>query len=133
MAGTNNLSAAFVAKVKDPGRYGDGGGLYLQVKPGGTKSWLFRFQLRGKSRQMGLGPADIVGLAEAREKARDCRRTLLAGADPIEARRRARSAELAAASNVMTFSECAERFIAAREDAWKNAKHRSQWRTTLAT
>jgi integrase len=133
MAGSNILSAAFVAKVKDPGRYGDGGGLYLQVKPGGTKSWLFRFQLRGRSRQMGLGPADIVGLAEARERARDCRRTLLEGVDPIESRRRARSAELAAADNAITFDECAERYIAAREDSWRNAKHRAQWRSTIDT
>lgn len=131
MAGSNKLSAAFVTKAKEPGRYGDGGGLYLQVKPGGTRSWLFRYQLQGKARQMGLGPADIVGLAEARDKARECRRKLLDGADPIDARRRARSAELAAAETAITFSQCAERFIAGREDAWKNPKHRAQWRNTL--
>src|ERR687894_2440024 len=106
MAASNNLSAAFVARVKGPGRYGDGGGLYLQVKPGGTKSWLFRYQRRSKPRQMGLGPADIVGLAEMREKARECRRKLLDGADPIDARRRSRSAERAAAENAITFKEC---------------------------
>src|SRR5687768_3095644 len=101
MAGANRLSAAFVTRAREPGRFGDGGGLYLQVKPGGTKSWLFRYQLQGKARQMGLGPADIVGLAEAREKARECRRTILDGADPIEARRRARSAEQTAAANAI--------------------------------
>src|SRR5688500_15295807 len=133
MTASNKLSAAFVGRAKEPGRFGDGGGLYLQVKPGGTKSWLFRYQRQGKARQMGLGPADIVGLAEARETARDCRRMLLDGTDPIEARRRARSAEQAAAATAITFKECAERYISGRDDAWTNPKHRAQWRNTLAS
>lgn len=132
MAGSNKLSATFVARSKEPGRYGDGGGLYLQVKPGGTKSWLFRFQLRGKARQMGLGPADIIGLAEAREKARECRRKVLTGADPIDARRQERSAEQAAAERAMTFKECADAYIAAHRASWRNAKHAAQWEATFA-
>src|SRR4051812_15432980 len=49
-----------------PGVYGDGGGLYLNVGPTGAASWLFRFMLNGKAREMGLGPLHTIGLAEAR-------------------------------------------------------------------
>jgi len=67
---TNQLSAIKVAKLTAPGRYGDGFGLWLQVAPGGTKSWLFRYQRDGKAHQMGLGPVHTVSLADARERGR---------------------------------------------------------------
>ena len=56
----NKFSAREVQTITKPGRYADGGGLYLQVSRFGTKSWLFRFTLSGKSRQMGLGPIHTV-------------------------------------------------------------------------
>lgn len=87
------LTVPAIKAAKHPGtharpvRIGDGKGLYLQVAPGGTKSWLFRFMLAGKSREMGLGSVDDVPLNQAREKARAARGQLQAGQDPIEARR----------------------------------------------
>jgi hypothetical protein len=67
-----------------PGYHGDGGGLYLQVGAAGTKSWMFRFTLNGRSREMGLGPLHTISLEKAREKAQACRELLLDGVDPIE-------------------------------------------------
>jgi len=62
----HRLTSDFVAAVAQPGRYPDGGGLYLQVGPTGSKSWLLRYMSAGKSREMGLGPLSTVTLAEAR-------------------------------------------------------------------
>ena len=78
------FTAIFVATTRKPGRYGDGGckGLWLQVSPEGTKSWLLRYMLRGRARAMGLGPVELVSLAEARERARAARRLLLDGVIP---------------------------------------------------
>ena len=74
MRNSNRLTAIKVAKVKQPGRYGDGGGLVLQVSKWCTKAWLFRYERHGRERQMGLGPTSTLSLAEAREKAREpCR------------------------------------------------------------
>src|ERR1700732_342734 len=91
--------------------YGDGGGLFLQVSPNGAKSWVFRFKEAGRLRVMGLGPVHTISLAEARDKARDCRKLRLDGADPIEERKTARTAAKLEAAKVITFRECAEGYI----------------------
>ncbi len=75
----------------------------------------------------------LVTLAEAREKARTYRRLLLEGIDPLDNRAAARQRALLDASRGVTFRECAERYIAAHEAAWRNAVHRKQWRSTLST
>jgi integrase len=131
MRGTNKLTAARVDRLKKPGRYGDGGGLWLQIAAGGTKSWLLRYQRDGKARQMGLGPCSLVSLADARERARDARRVLLDGGDPIDARNALRLAAKIEAAKGITFQQCAEKHIAAHEAAWRNEKHRAQWHSTL--
>ncbi|MFC7736503.1 tyrosine-type recombinase/integrase [Roseomonas sp. GCM10028921] len=144
-AGGGQLTARTVATAKHPGsparpiRRGDGGGLYLQISPGGGKSWLFRFMLAGKSREMGLGPVGEpprgVTLAGARLAAAEAHQLLRAGLDPIEqratAQRHAAAERERTAAN--TFQAVAEKMIDAREAGWRNAKHRWQWRATLAT
>lgn len=80
------LTTAFVKSAEKPGRYGDGGGLWLQVSKWGTKAWLFRYMLNGRARHMGLGSLDTFSLKEARERARQCRQLVADGIDPIEAR-----------------------------------------------
>lgn len=139
------LTARAVAAAKHPGRparpvrIGDAAGLYLQIAPGGSKSWLFRFTLAGKAREMGLGPVgeppDGVTLAAARLAAAEARGLLRGGLDPIEhrttARRRAEVQRQRAATH--TFRAVAEDMIAAREAGWRNAKHRWQWRSSLAS
>jgi len=122
-----------VQAKRNPGYYADGGGLYLQVSKFGTKSWVFRFARGGKSREMGLGPLHTVSLAEARGKAADSRRLLLAGMDPIEARGAAKTDAKLKASKTRSFSECAAAYVKAHRAGWKNAKHASQWENTLAT
>ena len=62
----NRLSARSVATASKPGYHPDGNGLYLQVSPTGTKSWIFRYSLNKRPREMGLGELTLVSLAEAR-------------------------------------------------------------------
>jgi hypothetical protein len=83
---SNKLSAVEVRGIAQKGMYHDGVGLYLQVSAGGAKSWIFRFMLDGRAREMGLGPVHAIPLAEARKRATECRRMRLDGLDPIEAR-----------------------------------------------
>ena len=77
MSSAGKLSAIEVRKLSRPGKYGDGGNLWLQIGRNGSKSWLVRFRLNGRSRAMGLGPVDVVPLAEARELAQQARRAAL--------------------------------------------------------
>ncbi len=128
---TNKLTALAVTRAKKPGRYADGNNLYLQIGESGSKAWLFRFMLASKSREMGLGPVDLISLAEARDAARQCRKMLLQGIDPIDARRQERQSVRTATAKLITFKECAEKYVAAHEASWRNPKHRDQWKSTL--
>jgi integrase len=125
------LSAVAVAQTKRRGYYSDGGGLFLQVGTTGAKSWVFRFRQAGRLREMGLGPLHTVNLAEAREKALDCRKARLEGRDPIEARRAKRMAAQIDAAKAITFKECAEAYIAAHQAGWRSPKSLKQWEGTL--
>jgi Arm DNA-binding domain len=96
---TGKLTALAVARAKERGTYGDGHGVYLQVARGGSKSWILRYKVNGRTRCFGLGPLHAVSLAQARERAAEARRQLLDGHDPIDAKRASRAAaRLAAAS-----------------------------------
>jgi integrase len=130
---TAGLTARKVETVKTPGMYADGGGLYLQVAPTGAKTWIYRFQLRGRRRDMGLGSTAVYPLAEARRKASDARRLVAEGIDPIEQRGEKAAAAAASAVKMMAFEECAERYMAAHRSGWRNEKHKAQWASTLAT
>ena len=127
------LSALGVSKASKPGYYGDGAGLWLQVSPTGSKSWIFRYTRAGKQREMGLGPLHTVTLAEARIRAKECRLKLLDQVDPLDARKSAKHKEALEHARAMTFDQCASAYIAAHRGSWKNAKHASQWENTLAT
>lgn len=127
------LTALKVDKTKNPGMYCDGGGLYLRVTDEGTKNWVLRYMLSGKARWMGLGPVSLFGLQEARAKSLDARRQRHEGIDPIEARKAARQQALLDAAKAITFRECAEKYIEAHKAGWKNAKHATQWPSTLNT
>jgi integrase len=127
----NRLSAVKVASTKKPGLYADGAGLYLQVAESGSRSWVFRFKIAGRTRDMGLGSVNTVSLAEARTLAAECRRHRLQGIDPIEARKSARAQAQLDAARSLTFDDCRNKFLASHEAAWANAKHRKQWESTL--
>jgi integrase len=119
-----------------PGYYSDGGGLYLKVSGGAGRSWVFRYRVAGRLREMGLGSAHTISLSDslsdARQAATECRKLRVQGVDPIDARRNERTRAKLEAGTGMTFRECAERYIAAHRVAWRNAKHAEQWRSTLA-
>lgn len=129
----NRLSALKVQSIKKLGRYGDGGGLWLQVSKSGSKAWLFRYTLGGKARQMGLGPAHTVSLAMARQKAEAARRLLQDGVDPIDEKQDRLAYKRVQAARAMTFKQCALAYIAAHEASWRNPKHRQQWTNSLTT
>jgi integrase len=127
------LSAVALPKIREPGLHPDGGGLYLQVTKGGARTWVYRFMLRGRAREMGLGPLHIVSLAEAREKAKEARKLRHEGIDPIDARKEKQAQERLTAATAMTFKECAGRYIEAHKAGWRNPKHAKQWPSTLET
>jgi integrase len=118
--------------------FADGGNLYLQAtintKGEVSRSWIFRYEYLGQRHDVGLGPAHTVGLAEARAKAKAMRLQLLDGTDPLAAKERARAeqiAQIAQRIRAMTFRQCFEACLASHADAWRNAEHRRQWRTSI--
>ncbi|MFV3078052.1 tyrosine-type recombinase/integrase [Niveispirillum fermenti] len=135
----SNVLTPLTVKNAKPGRHADGGGLHLLVKETGARSWVYRFMLQGKSRDIGLGAAGPGGisLADARAARDALRLKVKAGTDPLEERQREASkavtAAQAAAIAGITFRAVAEAYIGANEASWRNDKHRQQWRNTLAS
>jgi integrase len=122
MAG--RLTARKVETAK-PGKYSDGGNLYLIISPSGARKWVLRFTWRGRAREMGLGSADSITLAGAREGAASARRLISQGIDPIAARKRA--------GGVPSFGEMATEVREALSAGFRNEKHKAQWKSTLET
>lgn len=122
------LSKLTDARVKSSGlkqgRLSDGGGLYLNVSPTGSKSWLFMWVRDGKRREMGLGGYPAVPLQKARMLADGCRKAVAEGRDPLA--EKDKPAE-------PSFAEAVDLFLASMEGSWRNPKHRAQWRMTLTT
>jgi integrase len=130
VAGTLNVLR--VKGLTNPGMYGDGDGLYLQVRNAGARSWVFRYKIAGRARLMGLGSLDDVSLAEARGTAVEARKLARKGVDPIDHREAKRAEEIAARTR-NTFKEVADAYQDAHQASWRNAKHRQQWANTLTT
>lgn len=117
------LSARKVETAK-PGRHGDGRGLFLYVKPSGSRSWVLRYQVQGRRRDLGLGAYPDVSLAMARERASEARRLIANGEDPITKKHQ---------SKPKIFKDAALELIESKRPGWKNAKHAAQWTSTLET
>ena len=122
MAG--NLTARKVQTAK-PGKYSDGGNLYLIVSPTGSRKWVLRFTWRGQTKEMGLGGAGSVPLGDARERAASARRKIAQGLNPIDERRRD--------NGIPTFGEMADAVHEALAAGFRNEKHKAQWKMTLET
>lgn len=132
-SGINKLTARKVATAKT-GKYMDGGGLHLQVTGTGNKKWRFRYTLDGKRRELHVGTAATVGLADARWARDENRKRIMAGSLPLaywdlrKLEERALSAEI-----IPTFTSCAAQYIKTQRRSWKNRKHAHQWISTLKT
>jgi integrase len=118
------LTARKVETAK-PGKYSDGGNLYLIVSPSGSRKWVLRFTWRGRAKEMGLGSASSVPLADARERAASARRKIAQGLNPIEERKRD--------NGIPTFGEMADVVRETLSAGFRNEKHKAQWKTTLET
>ncbi len=130
----HKLSSKEAEATTHPGRHGDGGGLYLHVRPDGRRAWAFIYRWRGRQKEMGLGsfvPADAekgvryehTSLAEARQKAAAARAALAEGVDPMVARH--------ATTTAPTFGAFADELINDLAGGFRNDKHIAQWRMTL--
>lgn len=116
---SNQLSVLKVKSLKKTGRYADGAGLYLQISKWGTKSWIYRYQLNGKRREMGLGSINDFSLVEARKETEKQRRILLDGIDP-KIKRDAEKHDTGKRQS-WTFDKCSEAYIeAAHAPSWSN-------------
>jgi integrase len=132
------LSPLEVKRLHHPGKGGNatfavGGvsGLLLQITPNGGRTWLLRVKVGERRREIGLGGFPDVTLAMARERARDARDKVRNGIDPVEQRKAIRAALVSAQRRGLTFEAAVDRYLAAKLDAFKNPKHRQQWRNTL--
>jgi len=119
----NKLTVAEVKSLSKPGRFSDGGGLYLKVRKTGSKGWVFIDRKNGKMTELGLGSLDFVTLADARSKARELRERTHKGLPLIE--------KIEIKEKAPTFIECVNIFLKAKESGWSNDKHRAQWHMTL--
>jgi len=123
---TEKIRPAQLRNLK-PGKYCDGGGLWVYVKPNGNAYWVMRYRLRGRNREMGLGPVRDIPAAKAREYATKYRNIKRDKRDPINERAKERSAA------VLLFRDAAARMIEAKRGEWRNSKHAAQWIATLKT
>ena len=112
------LSAATVRNVSSPGRYADGGTLYLQVTDTGAKSWIQRITVDGRRRDIGLGAYPTVSLAKARQHALANRLSVANGGDPLSDKRRAKTP---------TFREAAQATFEANRPRWRDTKTARNW------
>jgi integrase len=127
------LTALQVKAISEPGRHGDGDGLYLNVAPSGSKSWVQRIVIAGRRRDIGLGPFPTVSLAQARGMAASNRAAVADGRNPLAEKREAKAAAQQGAPSVPTFAQAALQVIELRRPTWSNPKHAAQWTATLRT
>jgi integrase len=126
-------SAREIDALTEPGRYAVGHGVYLQIStPWKTRAWIFRYMRGGKARHMGLGSAEYISLAQAREKGYALRQQMiLHGVDPLEAKRVSRHERVLAGARDKTFRQCALDYVTAHEDGWRGDGSRRQWLQSL--
>lgn len=123
----NRLTATQVKNIKAEGRHADGAGLYLVVDKAGARRWVLFYQSGGRRREMGLGSAGEVSLAEAREAARKAKELARSGLDPIETRRSAASADV----TIPTLGVAAARLIDDLAPGWKSKKTAEHWKRSF--
>ena len=124
------LTAVGIKKAGD-GKHEDGGGLRL-VKRGVTGSWVFRFSIYGKRKEMGLGSWPTVTLADARKIRDQWAAEVRQGRDPISIRQAQRDAESLAAQRAdPTFADLTDVVFEARKATLRGDGTRGRWRSPL--
>ena len=119
----NALTPAFVRNVSQAGRYCDGQGLYLDVRPSGSRGWIQRLTIRSRRTELGLGGFPLVSLKEAREKAFANRKLARDGGDLLAEKRRAES--------MPTFAEAARQVWNQLRPGWRSPQHAQLWLKSL--
>lgn len=127
------LTAKLIDNLTEPRAYDDGSGLRLIVRKGGTKGWVWRYQMNGRRRDMGIGSYPALSLKEARLEAARLAKVRAQGIDPLDERKQARALQRKAAARVVTFQQIADEYIEQRRSKWKGDKHHQQWQSTLNT
>jgi hypothetical protein len=121
----DQLTEAKIRGLTKTGLQADGRGLYLQIRPGGARSWIYRFTLGVRTRDMGLGALADVTLTQARAKAADARGHVTRGNDPIEhAKQQRPTTAVAIAPSAPTFEQEAEAYMDDKLPRLKNEKHK---------
>ena len=118
----NKLNALEIKALTKRGRYGDGGGLWLNVSKTGSKAWVFRWTKHKHVRELGLGPFPAITLASARNKAFEYRQMIAEGMDPRIEREKLHG---------RTFGSVADTYYKSMKSRWTNAKTRWQWEISL--
>jgi hypothetical protein len=125
-ADMGKLTVLSAKALREPGRYGDGDGLYLHIAPSGSKSWVQRIVIDGRRRDIGLGSYSTVSLVQARTMAASNRTAVSEGRDPLAERQAVEEAARNPVPSVPTFAEAAVRVIEFRRPTWSNPKHAAQ-------
>jgi Arm DNA-binding domain len=123
----SKLTVKSVANLKRPGQHSDGYGLHLIVTPARTKNYAFLYRREGRSHEMGLGSVITTTLAQARQKAAECRALLAQDLDPLNVRKSGSERR----KNQRTFGDCASKLIASKRASWRSHKYYEDWRTSL--
>jgi integrase len=124
--GMGKLTVASVRGLTKPGRYADGAGLFLDVR-GGSRAWVYRYQIEKRERLMSLGSAEAVSLADARAAHSAARTSVLRGVDPLALRKEVQTEKVAPAS----FQDAAAAYIAAHRAGWRG-RTEEHWTRSLA-
>ena len=111
----NALTPAFVRNVSQAGRYCDSQGLYLVVRPSGSRGWIQHLTIRGRRTELGLGGFPLVSLKEAREKAFANRKLAREGGDPLSEKRRVESTP--------TFADATRQVWNQLRPGWRSPQH----------
>ncbi len=119
------LTTKFIENVIKAGKYYDQHGLFLHVRASGAKKWLQRYTIKGRRREVGLGSAKVVSVAKARRNAYNNLILVSEGIDPIEDKKKDKS--------IPNFEAACRSVYDANLPTWRNAKHASQFITTLET
>jgi hypothetical protein len=127
----HRLKPLTVERAKNPGRYADGGGLYLVVKPGPRKSWAFIYRRDAKMTELGLGGVDSVSLSDARSEAAELRGVMATGGDPKAHRERKRQAKPLEDARSVTFEAAARAYHKRHAPNWRNDRYSHQWLRAL--